>query len=393
MNTALVIPSNALSNLRVTWTFAVLWSVVSVPIVVLVPRELERNPPAAIAFLFPIVGVRLLTWAVITTLRWRRFGPTSFEMSAAARPGGRCSGTIRAKLPSDSAAPIRVILKLTCLERTIRRSGKRRTVTESIRWREEYEVPRGHVAFGPLGASIPVQFALPSDALPTTAIGRGPGIVWVLTAEADLSGVDLKEDFDVPVAHASPFDTAAPAAAFTTQAIPGARPVSASDLAASGIHIRSTPEGTEYYFGPARNPGAAFGTAAFLLLWTGAIWLQFVLDGPWPFIIVFAFVDFLLVIVVTDLFFGATTVTIGGGVVKRRHSSLGISTTRVHPFQTITDLDLHIGMQSTGRFGTPYYEIRATLDTGKHTHLGSGIRSKPHAEWILERMRGEIPID
>jgi hypothetical protein len=49
-------------------------------------------------------------------------------------------------------------------------------------------------------------------------------------------------------------------------------------------------------------------------------------------------------------------------------------------------------MQSTGRSGTPYYELRATLDTGRHTHLGYGIRNKRHAEWLADRMRAEIGL-
>ena len=54
------------------------------------------------------------------------------------------------------------------------------------------------MAFGPQGASIPVGFDIPADARETTAVGRGEGIIWVLTAEAALPGVNLKEDFDVP---------------------------------------------------------------------------------------------------------------------------------------------------------------------------------------------------
>ncbi len=196
--TASAIPGNTGSNLRTAWFFAVLWNLVSAPLLVIVPRELERNHLAAIGLLFPVIGIGLLAWAVMTTLRWRRFGSSRFEMSAAT-PGGQCAGTIHTRLAADQVRSLRVTLKLTCLERITRGTGDNRNTRESILWREEYIVPEGQIGLGAFGGSIPVRFALPADALETTAIGRSDGIVWVLAAEASMPGVDFKEDFDVPV--------------------------------------------------------------------------------------------------------------------------------------------------------------------------------------------------
>ena len=67
--------SNTRSNLLGAWLFTGLWNLISAPILVFIPRELERKPIAAIGFMFPIIGIGLLTWAVMLTLRWRRFGP------------------------------------------------------------------------------------------------------------------------------------------------------------------------------------------------------------------------------------------------------------------------------------------------------------------------------
>ena len=103
-------------------------------------------------------------------------------------------------------------------------------------------------------------------------------------------------------------------------------------------------------------------------------------------------VELLLIAIVLDVWFGATRVTIGSESVHRRHTILGIGSTRIISKRSITRLDLHISMQSSGRSGTPYYEIRATLDTARRTHLGSGIRNKRHAEWLVERLRSEIGL-
>jgi hypothetical protein len=384
-----VITGNTRSNLWTAWGFAVLWNLVSAPIFVLVPREIERNPLAALGALFPLIGIGLLAWAVMTTLRWRRFGPSRFEMNPA-MPGGYCSGTIHTRLTMDDVRSIRVLLKLTCLERITRGSGKHRRRTENILWREEYAVPEGQVGRGALGATIPVHFTLPRDALETTVIGGSNGIVWVLAAEANIPGVDFKEDFDVPVRRAERTGAIEPARmdAFA----PALDAVSATDLAQSGIHVNPTPRGTEYYFEAARNRAFGIGTTGFLLLWTGLLWLEYVLEAPWIFILVTSFFEILLLVIVSELWFASTTVSIGGGRVSRRIAMLGMGATRVFRFQQIRKLDPHISMQSSGRGGTPYYEIRATLDTGAHKHLGFGIRNKRHAEWIADLMKKEIGL-
>jgi hypothetical protein len=277
-----------------------------------------------------------------------------------------------------------------CLERITKRARKNRRQTENILWREEYTVSEGQVGFGAFGATIPVRFALPADARATTATGHSDGIVWVLAAEADIPGVDFKEDFDVPVQRGESTSTieSPRVDAFS----PTREVVSATDLARSGIHVNPTAQGTEYRYEAARNRSFACGTTFFLLLWTGFLWMQYVLEVPWIFIVVTGFFDLLILLIVCELWFASTTVSIGEGTVSRRITMLGMGGTRVIPFHAIKKLDLHISMQSTGRSGTPYYEIRATLDTGKRKHLGFGIRNKRQAEWVVDRMRKEIGL-
>lgn len=387
MSTA-AIPGNTQSNLRTAWLFGILWNLISAPLLFIIPGEWARNHLAAIGLLFPVIGVGLLTWAVMTTLRWRRFGPSRFEMDPATL-GGQLSGTIHTRFKDVQS--LRVTLKLTCLDRITRGSGKDRDTRENILWREEYVVPEGQIGLGGFGASIPVRFAIPPDARATTAVGRSDGIVWVLAAEANLPGVDFKEDFDVQVRRGESTGTVEPTRsdAFT----PAREPISSADLAASGIHIAPTHEGTQYHFAAARNASFASGLTMFTLLWTGALWLQYTLGFPWIFVVVTGGFELLLLLVVLDTWFGTTTVTIGSEIVRRRHAILGMGSTRAIPMTSIKNVDLHISMQSTGRAGTPYYELRAFLDSGRRTHLGQGIRNKRHAEWLLGEMRKQIGIE
>lgn len=123
-----------------------------------------------------------------------------------------------------------------------------------------------------------------ADARETTAVGQSDGIVWVLAAEASLPGVDFKEDFDVPVRREE--STATVESTHTDAFEPARAPISPTELAASGIHITPTPEGTEYCFAAARNASFGGGLTVFTLLWTGALWLQYALDFPRIFVFV-----------------------------------------------------------------------------------------------------------
>ena len=96
--------------------------------------------------------------------------------------------------------------------------------------------------------------------------------------------------------------------------------------------------------------------------------------------------------IAADLWLGTTTVTVGPHTVRCRQAIAGVGTTRVIVSTDIVKIDLHISMQTTGRSGTPYYEIRATTGAGRHRSLGSGIRNKAHAEWLAQEMQSAIGL-
>ena len=385
--------SNTRSHLIGAWGFSVLWTLISAPILYLIPREIERKPIAAIGFIFPIIGVGLLTWAVMLTLRWRRFGPAWFEMAAPASPGGVCAGTIRTRLDRPSPGERLVVtLKLTCLQRIVSGVGKDRSVREHILWREEQDVPAERILFTPTGAEIPVHFPLPADARETTTATRSGGVFWALAVNASLPGVDLDEDFDVPVHGGAmaerPVQKDRPYEVSVTP-----RPiVTREDLAAAGIHVRQTETGVEYHFAAARNPSFALGLTAFLLIWTGALWLQIALDAPFFFPLLTGLFELLLVAIVADLWLGTTDVTVGPHTIRCRQAIAGFGTTREIASADIAKIDLHISMQTSGRSGTPYYEIRATTRAGRRHALGNGISKKAHADWLANDMRSAIGL-
>ena len=129
-----------------------------------------------------------------------------------------------------------------------------------------------------------------------------------------------------------------------------------------------------------------------MLIWTGALWLQIALDAPFFFPLLTGLFEVLLLAIVADLWLGTTTVTMGPHTIRCRQAIAGLGTTRVIASTDIVKIELHISMQTTGRTGTPYYEIRATTGAGRHQSLGSGIRNKAHAEWLAQEIRTAIGL-
>jgi hypothetical protein len=204
--------SNTRSNYKTAWLVAVLWNLISVPTLFIVLGEIARNPFAGFFLLFHVVGVAFLVRAVRLTLRWRRFGASWFEMAPIpASPGGVCGGRILTRLERPRGGErLAVTVTLVCLRREMSGSGKNRGIRETTLWEEKHDVPSDRMAFTPVGTAIPVHIPLPADALESRANERTEGVFWFLLVEASLPGVDLHEDFEIPVHRAASTTTTEP---------------------------------------------------------------------------------------------------------------------------------------------------------------------------------------
>jgi hypothetical protein len=151
------------------------------------------------------------------------------------------------------------------------------------------------------------------------------------------------------------------------------RAVTRHDLAAAGIRVRQTETGVEYHFEAARNPSFAIGLTVFLLIWTGALWLQIALGAPWFFPLLFGRFELLLVVIVADTSSRDWHVE-GSGRTRHRENRTAHHHADERPI------------------GDPYYEIRATSGTGRRTSRGSGIRDKAYAEWLAREMRSALGL-
>jgi hypothetical protein len=367
------------------WAFAILWNLVSAPIFFIVPKAMHRQPAAVVGFLFPIVGVGLLIWAIRETLAWLEFGVTWFAMAGSPVVIGReFHGDIHAQFPHGADHGIR--LKLSCVNRVVTGSGKTETVNERILWREEKVVSSGELIPGPDATLIPVSFRIPWNALQSDGTNPRNCILWLLEADADVPGVDYRDVFEMPVFRTK--DTPASPEAESS----GENPASAPPRNPTILARRTAQGGAEFYFPPARNRGFAMGVTTFSALWSGVVALIIYMHAPLIFPVVFGFFDLLLLTGAFQLWLGTSRVIVDPGRIRVQMGLLGGGKWREYSKAQILDVQAVITSQQGGATGTPYYDIRLLQTEHQNVTLGRTIRDKEEAEWIVSEMRKGLQL-
>lgn len=357
--------------------FALFWNAVSWPVTVaLLPELLARREWMVLVLLiFPLVGIGLAAWALHAALRYRKYGTSILELDTLPAPiGGRLAATLRAPVDSDPTGGFRAVL--SCLRVRVTGSGDDRRTSETILWQEEQTIRSVERRIDWAGASLPIAFAIPRDALPSDDSDSSNRVVWRVAVSAEVPGVDYGSTFEVPV-----FPVAGTTAVEETAAVE-AEPDARRDPG-SPILVTTNRRGTEIVFPPARNPGPAVFLTFFFLLWSGVTWFLTRVDAGLLFVVVFGFFDALLLVGLLLLWLQRTTVVAGPDHLRVRHSILGLGRNREFRSADVEDITLPIGMQSGS---TPYYDIQVRLRDGGKVKAGGAIRDKREARWLVERV-------
>jgi hypothetical protein len=376
------VKSTRKSNLISKCVFAALWTLVSLPVVFLVPKEtIQQRPVVAVAFLFPAIGVFLIIVAFREILRRVEFGNTSLQLASVPCVIGReFRGAIHARFPHSPDHGVR--LKLTCVQRITTGSGKDQNTSEKILWRDELNLSGAELYPAPTGTSIPVSFLVPAEAISADSSHPRNQIIWLLTAEADVPGVDYKDSFELPV-----FRTASSPAVSQDEA----RPIEAPERPT--IVVRPAGNGgTEFYFPAGRNPGFATSTTAFSTAFGAMIWFMLAHHIPFIFPLVFSLFDLILVYASVQLWVGTSTVVIGAGVVRLRSGVLGGGKVQEIQAAQVTSIQAVISGQQGGAAGTPYYDIQFWLADDRKVIAGKTVRDKHEVEWLVSEMKRLIGL-
>jgi hypothetical protein len=367
-----VVTDSTRTEMWTAWVFATLWNLIGLPGGVLGVRAAirEGNRLGFLALLFPLIGMGLLAWAVRTTIRYRRYGVSRFELSR--NPGvvgHTLAGTVRT--PSDLRPPEGFDVVLSCIRRETTGSGKNRSTTEHLLWQDERRTMGGP-------GGLPVAFAIPSDARPSDPGHSDNRVLWRLRVTGDVTGIDYAATFEVPVfrtaesdASSTEADRAAAAAAMV--------PVDYHQPPGSRIQVSTTRRGTEIYFPPARNAGFATGITVFTAIWLGAIALMVVVHAPILFPIVFGLFALLLVCLLLEAWLGVTRVTAGDGQVTIATGWLVPQRERTIRAGEIKGVTTRIASQQGD---TAYYDITIETTAGTRVAAGRSVRDKREAEWL-----------
>lgn len=371
------------SDAGFAWVFALLWNLISSYPLFLIPEELREGDPAVlIALLFPLVGIGLVVSAVRKTLRWRRFGVSTFRMKETpAAIGGQLRGLITSQRPLADAGSIK--LRLACL----RHERRGRSSSERLIWEDEKTLTAGAVR---ATGGIPVVFDIPADCEPASASRlSSSSIRWMLQATAEMPGVDYAAEFDVPV-----FRAAVTPAAASTDDPTGRWQKDGGEYrpdGSSGIRVLATPQGgTELIFPAARHPRVGVVVLLFAVFFTGALGLMTAGQAPLIFLIAFGLGDLVLIAMLVELWLGSTRVVVDerGLTVHRRW----VFVKRALSFTTgeITGVEPEAGMVAGNR---TYYDLKVSTSTGRQGTARTMIRHRREAEWLAGQLRSALKLE
>jgi hypothetical protein len=381
------VESSTRQKMVVSAGFAALWNLISLPgAIVAIPEFIEtREWPILLVFLFPVVGCGLIVWAVRAAIRYRKYGVSVFELAHVPGVVGRGVGGL-----ARTSVPVRPVggfeVKLVCVNRYTTGSGDDRSTKEKILWQETRTVQDVDHDWGGAGTVIPVAFRLPQDAPESDDRNSDNQTIWRLELDADVPGVDYHVQFEIPVFRTAESDQPLPAELEADLA--QARGAEAyRPPPDSPILVSPTSRGTEVAFPAARHPVPALGLTGFTAVWTLAVWLLLRYDAPRIFPVVFGLFDVLLLYGVLSMWLGHSTIVLGRETARITRGIGFLTRTLTLPLDTVDDVEIKIGMQSGN---IPYYDILLHAGEGRRHKVGSSIKDKREAEWLVDVIRKAI---
>ncbi len=258
------IRSNAKRGMWFFWLFALVWNLISMPLMFALPGEVSTgNQLALIGLVFPVIGFGLVLAAIRKTREWQYFGPTLLTLDPfPGSIGGHVGGTVRLNVPFNPAVNYRVTLNNSYSH--VSGSGKNRSRSESVQWQNS-QIARSVKEQG--GTLLTFRFDVP-EGLNESQEATGNYYKWTIVLEAALEPVELARSFDIPV-----FATSKKSAAIEntgTAVMEGIRSQAIEQI----MNVKQIPGGAELYFPAGRNAGMALAVFVTGLIFGGAgVWL------------------------------------------------------------------------------------------------------------------------
>jgi hypothetical protein len=385
------------------WVGAVLANMLFLPISLgSISKGLStQDPTYIIPSALGLLGLLVLFGAVRATIRLERFGKTYFEMASLPfSPGSRLTGSIHIHLDTDVRRG--VDLKLSCARIVVTDLGKERETHKMPLWDESKNIPADSLVRGPIDTIIPVEFAIPPDALQTDHDNPDDQIQWSLKVNADVPGVSYSDEFELPVFRTAQSAAAsAPATAFAAQTNSSFEMASGTQTAtpfeASGevpepathrVAVTDTPEGLKFYFRAGRN---LFRAVLCVVLAAGCGSLLYAIlhtpqRPPLFALVIVGLLTFFLTLASIHTALTSTRIVVGNGVISWRHSVLGIGRTRQMQIADVASILAVTSIQQASSSGSTLHSLRLQSNSGKNHTLIDEIQSRQEAQWIVSEI-------
>ena len=375
------IKSGSKAAMFFAWGFCFLWNCISMPLPFLLVEEVTKkeNYAALLGLLFPLVGVGLIVWAVRQTLEWKRFGAAPVTLDPfPGSIGGHVGGTLELPYPFDPA--VKYVFTLSSIYSYVSRSGKNSDRRETVKWQE---TAVGYAETGLYGTRLSFRFDVPEGLTPSDAVHLGREYhLWRLNLTADMPGVDVDRDYEIPV-----YPTKHKSLRIDGRAVQHSASAT-QELEQTGakkrVQLRPGMMGDELFYPMGRNiGGAVIGTIVGLCFaGVGAV-VALIKDGSYIFGGIFLLIG--VPITLGSFYIAVNSLTVrrdGQGGIETIRRVFGIPVKRGYiAADAITklDWDSHTGV-TKGNKQIKFYDIFVPLEGKKRLVLGEGFQGTGEAE-------------
>jgi hypothetical protein len=151
----------------------------------------------------------------------------------------------------------------------------------------------------------------------------------------------------------------------------------------SKIQVNDLPDGGEFIFPAARNPGFVTGATVIWLIWTGIIILLICKHVPPLLPLVAGAVDLLMTVFLINLWFHHSRVTIAAGQVKIETAWFRFKKQRTIKSSDVANLATDVGA-NVGH--SAYYDLKIRVRDGREFTVAKNLGNKPEADWLVRQM-------
>jgi hypothetical protein len=158
------------------------------------PQAVNGRPIVWVVLVFPLVGLVMCWHALQRWRQHRRYGTAALVLTPHPAPlGGRV--VMHLDLPVQASPKARVVMALSCLERSTNGSGEDRRTSESLQWENE-----GVARTLPTTSGTRIQWhADVPGHLPASVPPGEDGTVWRVSITGQGLGGDFSAHYDIPV--------------------------------------------------------------------------------------------------------------------------------------------------------------------------------------------------